>query len=143
MMIMMMAMAMMAMMAMGSSHLLIAARVEDRAAETCFTFGVLQIFCSCHGRRGWINGPEFESDMEDRLESRLCLFAVTPTSALAEAGFGIGDGPVAKVLANFFTDPADLASLTAASCLSGTNLRQAQRVVRSWDKQIAGKGAGL
>ena len=57
--------------------------------------------------------------------------------------FGIGDGPVAKVLANFFTDPADLASLTAASCLSGTNLRQAQRVVRSWDKQIAGKGAEL
>ena len=82
MMIMMMAMAMRA---MGSSHLLIAARVEDSAAETCFTFGVLQMFCSWHGRRGWINGPEFESDMEDAssldcasLRSRLPLHLRKP-----------------------------------------------------------------
>ena len=44
--------------------------------------------------------------------------------------FGVGDGVLLHVLANFFTDPADLAPFTTANCPSGANLRQAQRGVR-------------
>ena len=73
--------------------------------------------------------PESESDLED-VSSADCASLWSRLPLRLRKAFGLGDDPVANVLANFFADAADLVSFTTAHCPSGTNLRQTQHVVR-------------
>ena len=67
--------------------------------------------------------PESESDTED-VSSADCASLWSRLPLRLRKAFGIGDGPVPNVLANLFTDPADLASFTTANCPATALLAQ-------------------